>query len=101
LKLHAGLEYLLWKSLEARGGYTLTRLGELNVERYSLGLGFILGNFQVNYAYLPFRDIGDTYRVLVLIPLGVKFGKFRYVEVKRKQYMTSSHQDTNTTPLIQ
>lgn len=60
-----GAEYLLNKSLCFRGGYQLGRaqdeLGGLT--GFAAGLGLKFDRFALDYAYVPFGDLGDTHRM--------------------------------------
>ena len=71
-RLQAGLESVLVESLVARAGYE-ARLGSTLVEGFSgatFGLGFSLGSLTLDYAYLPFGDLGAGQRLSLKWRLG-------------------------------
>jgi len=63
--LDLGAEYLLGKGLAFRAGYQLGRaqdeLGGLT--GLGAGLGLKFDRFALDYAYVPFGDLGDTHRM--------------------------------------
>ncbi|OGR76131.1 MAG: hypothetical protein A2X32_02560 [Elusimicrobia bacterium GWC2_64_44] len=63
--LDLGAEYLLGKGLAFRAGYQLGRsqdeLGGLT--GLGAGLGLKFDRFTLDYAYVPFGDLGDTHRM--------------------------------------
>lgn len=64
--LHCGIEYKPNLNLAFRAG-----LSSLSAEgiglNYSLGLGLKVKNFNVDYAYVPYSDLGDSHRVGVSV----------------------------------
>jgi len=87
---HFGAEYRY--SLGAmdffpRVGYQTTNVGDLNaLTGLSLGFGVTYGNMSINYAWVPYGELGDTNWVDV----GFKFGK------KKQEKILNA---ANTTPL--
>lgn len=64
-RLQAGVEAALVQSLIARAGYE-ARLGSTLIDGFSgatFGLGFNLGSLTLDYAYLPFGDLGSGQRL--------------------------------------
>ena len=59
--LHLGTEYRLMPFLTLRGGVN-TRDEEGSGGNYSLGLGFNFLNFNLDYAFVPYAELGDTHR---------------------------------------
>lgn len=68
LTLHLGAEYKLISFLTLRGGFNSRRV-EGSGGNYSLGLGFNFKNMCVDYAYVPYAELGDTHRVGVSLEL--------------------------------
>lgn len=66
-----GGEYWMTQNLAARAGYQLGRgsddLGGL--AGASFGLGFRFGQFALDYAFVPFGDLGDTHRMTLGLKL--------------------------------
>lgn len=64
--VHAGAEYQLTPSFNLRGGYSLTPGNNLDVDGLTGitgGIGAAIHNFNVDYAFLPFGDLGATHRI--------------------------------------
>jgi len=62
----AGIEYPLSSFFTLRAGY---RTGKDAGEGYSAGLGFNLSSVSLDYAYVPYGDLGNSHRV----SLGMRF----------------------------
>jgi hypothetical protein len=60
--LHAGLEYLLRSGLAFRGGYSSSSDFDF-LAHLSGGVGYSTDNYQVDYAFAPFGDLGGTHRI--------------------------------------
>lgn len=56
----AGAEFHLGDLVVLRGGYTS---GQDTGEGYTAGVGFNTSRLSVDYAYVPYGDLGDTHRV--------------------------------------
>ena len=54
--------------LTLRGGFN-TRAVEAAGGSYSLGLGLHFSGFNVDYAYVPYADLGDSHRIGVMLDL--------------------------------
>lgn len=67
--VNLGLEYNFGKIFSARLG--LNSECTLTNPRLSYGFGMEIGNYALDYAFLPFGNLGDTHR----ISLNIKFGK--------------------------
>jgi len=61
-----GVEYRYNQMFSLRGGYS----GDHDRRDLSMGGGVDLEFFAVDYAYLPFGDLGDTHRISALIRFG-------------------------------
>jgi len=62
--LHLGLEYVFQNGLALRGGYQ-SRSGS-NFEflsKLSGGFGYATSTYRIDYAFVPFGDLGQTHRV--------------------------------------
>jgi len=59
-----GLEWNLMKAFALRAGY---RTGRDEGSGLSAGLGFKVGKFAFDYAFIPYGDLGDTHRVSLKI----------------------------------
>ena len=70
---NAGMEYamVLGNKLNVafRGGYKSNTKGINGLSGISAGLGMMIGNYGIDYAWLPFGDLGDTHRVSLSIGL--------------------------------
>ncbi|MCX8093630.1 MAG: PorV/PorQ family protein [Candidatus Goldbacteria bacterium] len=71
-EIKAGIEYSFEKTIYLRTGYKynlsdnyLTELKEL-----SIGVGLSLGVMQINYAYVPYGELGTSHNIM----LGLSFG---------------------------
>lgn len=62
----AGLEWQIADILALRGGY---RTGQDNGSGVSYGAGFKVSKLSLDYAYVPYGDLGDTHRVSLGIGL--------------------------------
>ncbi|PIU82963.1 MAG: hypothetical protein COS68_06605 [Elusimicrobia bacterium CG06_land_8_20_14_3_00_38_11] len=72
-KFSLGAEYWIKKMLALRGGYTYRHNGnELGaLSGVSGGVGMKIKDFGLDYAFVPFGDLGNTHRV----SFSLKFGK--------------------------
>ncbi len=62
-----GLEYRLLKILALRAGYK----GDRNIDKnFTYGVGFENPIFRVDYAFVPFGELGDTHRINVIYRFG-------------------------------
>ncbi len=69
--LALGLKYSLWDIILLRGGYRFTdELGNL-----SLGAGFRIAGFGLDYAYQPFAELGSDHRVTLACLFQPRKGK--------------------------
>ena len=66
--LHFGVEYAPMPFLTLRVGFN-TRAVEAAGGSYSLGLGLHFSGFNVDYAYVPYADLGDSHRIGVMLDL--------------------------------
>ena len=80
-----GVEYSLNKYLAFRIGYK-DKVGA------TLGGGLYLGNFKLNYAYVPFGDLGTAYRVAI----GYDFNNVRDVFDKAEEEKPSAEKIKET-----
>lgn len=65
-----GMETTWWNLFSLRSGY---RFAQDEGSGLSIGAGTIVGGFKIDYAYVPFGDLGDTNK----ISIGFSFGKVR------------------------
>ena len=73
--LHAGVEYGLTDFVQLRGGYRVTPGNALDVDgltNVTGGLGLRLGLYRLDYAFVPFGELGSTHRV----SLQIEFNRF-------------------------
>lgn len=78
-----GTEYFPVAPIALRGGYLIKALqtasgaeGIGNFSGLGAGVGFKLRNYQMDYAFTPFGELGDTHR----FSFSVGFGNIRYKE---------------------
>lgn len=70
MELRAGFEYKLFEFLFIRAGYRLRgfdrnyRLGYLS--GLTAGIGFKVMNYSLDVAFVPYGDLGDSYRISIL-----------------------------------
>ncbi len=64
LSLNLGTEYCLTPTLKVRGGYN-SRLDAGS--GITGGIGFTIRPFQLDYAYVPYGDLGKTHRYCLLV----------------------------------
>ena len=75
LSYHAGAEIYLFNTLALRAGYNSkiadTELGKTTslTNGLTVGAGLKLGKLNLDYAFVPYGEIGDTHRM----SLGVRF----------------------------
>jgi hypothetical protein len=76
MNAHVGAEYRYSMGVMdflPRIGYKTTTIGAMNaLSGLSLGFGVIYGNISVNYAWVPYWELGDTNRVDVSFKFGQK-----------------------------
>ena len=61
-KVCLGTEWQINRNLTLRGGYNSQVFSDLGIG-VSLGAGLKLGTFQLDYAYIPYNELGDTHRL--------------------------------------
>jgi hypothetical protein len=69
MMVNTGAEYRLSETITLRGGYRLTPGADFAVgglTGLTGGLGLNLGQFSIDYAMMPFGDLGNTHRVSLL-----------------------------------
>ncbi|MEW6620108.1 MAG: PorV/PorQ family protein [bacterium] len=64
LRLNLGTEYWLTSTVALRGGYNS---GIDEGSGVTLGIGFALRTLQLDYAYVPYGDLGKTHRYCLLV----------------------------------
>lgn len=78
-EFHTGIDYKISKTLSLRAGYKYPfkdpGLGEFPNINFSGGVGFRLGSFSLDYAWVPYGDFGSTHRVALSARLGRKYLK--------------------------
>ncbi|MDI6786571.1 MAG: PorV/PorQ family protein [bacterium] len=65
LTLATGVEYSFLDTLFARIGYRSNIDKELQCSHFSLGIGLKVRGFILDYAFLPYGDLGDSHRVAI------------------------------------
>lgn len=65
-RVNVGLEYWSEDLLAVRGGWK----SGYEVFDFAVGLGFKLGGFLLDYAYVPYGDLGDTHRFSLTLGFG-------------------------------
>ena len=65
---HIGIEYAIRKikdfQLFFRAGYKTTTMSDLDtLSGMSAGVGFSIGDVGIDYAWVPYGDLGDTHRI--------------------------------------
>ena len=63
-RIQTGLEYVLGSFLALRGGYqmNLTNNQLKGLAGLTCGLGFFIGDLEIDYAFVPFGDLGDSHQ---------------------------------------
>ncbi|MFH0775371.1 MAG: PorV/PorQ family protein [bacterium] len=61
-RISCGTEWQINRNLSLRGGYNSQVFSDLGIG-VSLGAGLKLDTFQIDYAYVPYNDLGDTHRL--------------------------------------
>lgn len=71
-RTHLGAEYFLFDKLALRGGFEVNKYrGNLGKDTgLTLGLGINFGNFGLDCAFLPYGEIGNTYRMSLVTKFG-------------------------------
>jgi len=72
LSFKVGAEYEFLDLLFVRGGYRYRQFGN-DLGPWSgltLGLGLRIADYNLDYAYTPFPDLGDAHRITFTLPLG-------------------------------
>jgi len=68
VNVHAGAEYLLFDMIALRAGYKTTTIEGLGVlSGLSAGCGFAFKGYGIDYAWVPYGDLGSTHRVSLAI----------------------------------
>jgi len=68
--IHAGIEYKINSAFILRGGYQSTPGNNLKVDglkNVSAGVGINIRNFDLDYAFVPYGDLGQMHRISALI----------------------------------
>jgi hypothetical protein len=75
VSLHFGSEYRFMKFLTLRGGYRykFDDIQEDPLTGFVGGAGLDIGQYQLNLTYTPYKELGESYRVSLII----KFGRNR------------------------
>ncbi|MBU1262555.1 PorV/PorQ family protein [bacterium] len=60
-RVSCGTEWCINRNLSLRGGYNSQVFKDLGIG-VSLGAGLKLGTFALDYAYVPYNELGDTHR---------------------------------------
>lgn len=68
LRLNTGVEYWIGRMLGLRVGYNSAKGTDLG-NGLTTGAGFMIKNYKLDYAYVPYGDLGETHRV----SFGVRF----------------------------
>lgn len=71
MMIRSGGEYCLGKNIALRGGYAYTTEKRAD-SGISAGLGWKIGCMTIDYAFVPFGDLGDTHRM----SLSFAWGRF-------------------------
>ncbi|HHZ89534.1 TPA: PorV/PorQ family protein [Candidatus Poribacteria bacterium] len=62
--LHLGLEYVFQNGLVLRGGYQSRNGNEFEfLSKLSGGFGYATTTYRIDYAFVPFGDLGQTHRI--------------------------------------
>ena len=62
--LHLGLEYVFQNGLALRGGYQSRSGSKFEfLSKLSGGFGYATSTYRIDYAFVPFGDLGQTHRV--------------------------------------
>lgn len=63
--IHLGLEYKILESIFLRGGYRykLDNLKNEPLTDLTLGVGFVIKDFKLDYAFIPYDKLEDTHRI--------------------------------------
>ncbi|MBU2529034.1 PorV/PorQ family protein [bacterium] len=64
-----GVEYKLNNMLSLRAGYQMDEDYDSNIG-LTAGLGVLLGDYRLDYAYMPFGEIGITHRISIIYSFG-------------------------------
>ncbi len=68
VNVHAGAEYLLFDMIALRAGYKTTTIEGLGaLSGLSAGCGFAFKGYGIDYAWVPYGDLGSTHRVSLAI----------------------------------
>lgn len=86
--LGGGAEYWFSKGSDwnfaGRAGVNTRAMGDISgLNGFSLGLGAVFSQVDLDYAFIPFGDLGSTHRVSVGIGFGSAEKKSSYIEPKK------------------
>jgi tetratricopeptide (TPR) repeat protein len=71
VNIRVGTECWFWDMLALRLGYRTIAIKDINaIAGLSAGLGFRIRNFCVDYAFVPYGDLGGTHRISLSYGLG-------------------------------
>ncbi len=88
LSVKAGIEYTFQNILALRLGYRLWQNGNTlgPWSGVSVGLGVRISDYDLDYAYSPFPELGDVHRISFTLPLGRSLAEERrMLEMLEKQ----------------
>lgn len=66
LYFSAGVEYWIARLLALRAGYKLKQEGNESGTGLRAGVGFMIGNYQLDYAYVRYGDLGNTHHLSLI-----------------------------------
>lgn len=79
LSAHTGAEIMIKDMIALRAGYKTDTISDINyLSGLSAGMGFGGNGWEMDYAWVPYGDLGSTHRV----SLGVRFGGEEKVSAK-------------------
>ncbi|MBU0699774.1 PorV/PorQ family protein [bacterium] len=67
LRLNVGAEYQIAEIMVLRAGYKLKQEDNKSGTGLTAGVGFKIRNYQLDYAYVPHQDLGDTHQISLLL----------------------------------
>lgn len=67
LRFNVGAEYWMAEIIALRAGYKLKQEANESDTGITAGAGFKVNNYQFDYAYVPYGDLGNTHRVSFLM----------------------------------
>ncbi len=85
VKYHLGFEYRIIRELFIRTGYRYRLHGNALGDKSGMtaGIGLRINDFQLDYAFVPYGELGDTHRISLTLNFGKRQGILEQPQMSR------------------